>query len=1290
MSGQPLDCRKSTPTVADRVAADTRSSFAGRFRSRALTSPLALALEPRFMFDAAGAATGGEAAVDAAAQEAADQQTDNPQTDDGTDPLADALSSAAPPADRKEVVFVDPNIGNFDALVSGVHPAAEVVVLDPTGDGLSQIADYLSEKSDINAIHIVSHGEAGAVTLGGISLDLTAVEARAGDLATIGDALTADGDILFYGCDVAAGDKGAAFVSALAEATNADVAASTDDTGAADQGGDWHLEAETGDIEAEVAFDETAQASFDGVLASVSETENNNNRNQAQQIDDSEFDLTHTEAENQHPDLPTVKISGTLAGVLDRPDFFAISLEAGQTLYADIDGGRGGSFLEDVDTTLAVFGQSGGALAFNDDSGIDPGSISILDAKLEFTAATAGTYYVRVSNFNPFDRGTYTLYLSKSPVVGDPPELTADTDEVDFTERDGNNGSQGGPQFLNGVDFTLTDQDSDSFSEISIKIVDSTGGDAVDGDSLRVRPQDHGNNNSELRQKLNAATITGNNASNEITVTAAAGQEFTAAEVEAILEKLRLRVAEDSPALSERNLVVSVTDAGDGAGSDPATSDPLTIAVNVEGVNDTPTWARANRFPDAQATTSEDMPLDDVFASVRQYHTDNTSNLNQFRLLDRDDDTRKTGGTPQQLTLAVDSGTLSFTAGSGVTLVSGNGTDTLVVEGSINALRNFVNGQRDANLSYTPNADFNGTDTLTMTVTDQGDLPIQGDPKTSEARTIEITVDPVNDAPVNTVPEPQIVAEDTSLVFSAANGNGLSVGDVDAGDGDVTATLSVADGILAVTTGGGATIAGDGSGTVTITGTVSAVNAALASVTYSPAANFNGADTLTLTTNDQGNTGDGGALTDTDTVGITVTPVNDAPTIAGPTGPLSVDPADTITISDLAIGDVDVAIGPDGTYTVTLAVGGGSLAAVAAVPGVTVTGAGTGTLTLGGTLADLNSALAGGIAYTAPTAFDGASVTLTAIVSDNGNAGTGGPLTAATPVDITVTGSVDPTLPVTESGDGDGGDGPEAATGVGSDLFTALDNTGGAGDPNTDVNPDGGLTGDLPGPAAGDVGNPVFFGIPVTELAAGLAEGTDLSQFGGLPELLASLSPAAGDAEVPVEDVELLLFGFPVGDLAQFLVGEFELSTLDSRDGLLNLVAASTDGGTVGDRLEVLRTLDRLGLFADGSIGLAELQGEIGLFGLTLGEMAEALEGVDLNDVDSLAELQAALGVPATAELIDPAASAEPISMADTDIGTGAPAFTTQIASMFDAFDRDATALGSALAQVTPPTVMTT
>lgn len=62
--------------------------------------------------------------------------------------------------------------------------------------------------------------------------------------------LAADADILLYGCDIAQGEAGQALVTELARLTGADIAASTNTTGSAEQGGDWVLERQTERIEA--------------------------------------------------------------------------------------------------------------------------------------------------------------------------------------------------------------------------------------------------------------------------------------------------------------------------------------------------------------------------------------------------------------------------------------------------------------------------------------------------------------------------------------------------------------------------------------------------------------------------------------------------------------------------------------------------------------------------------------------------------------------------------------------------------------------------------------------------------------------------------------------------------------------------------------------------------------------------------------------------------------------------------------------------------------------------------
>ena len=84
---------------------------------------------------------------------------------------------------------------------------------------------------------------------------------------------------------------------------------------------------------------------------------------------------------------------------------------------------------------------------------------------------------------------------------------------------------------------------------------------------------------------------------------------------------------------------------------------------------------------------------------------------------------------------------------------------------------------------------------------------------------------------------------------------------------------------------------------MTITGTAAQINAALAGLSYSGNLNFNGADTLTVTTGD-------GIEQDMDTVGITVNPVNDPPANAVP-GAQSVNEDTTLPIAGVSVADVD-------------------------------------------------------------------------------------------------------------------------------------------------------------------------------------------------------------------------------------------------------------------------------------------------------------------------------------------------------------------------------------------------
>jgi hypothetical protein len=162
--------------------------------------------------------------------------------------MTNAISPTSTPI-HQEVFFVTGDLSDLATLLAGLPANGEIHVLDATQDGLTQMVELLAGRSGLDAIHILSHGSTGALQLGTSTLNEAALTSRASDLALIGQSLSAEGDILLYGCNVAAGETGAQFVGKLAQVTGGDVATSTDLTGAASLGGNWVLETQTGVIE---------------------------------------------------------------------------------------------------------------------------------------------------------------------------------------------------------------------------------------------------------------------------------------------------------------------------------------------------------------------------------------------------------------------------------------------------------------------------------------------------------------------------------------------------------------------------------------------------------------------------------------------------------------------------------------------------------------------------------------------------------------------------------------------------------------------------------------------------------------------------------------------------------------------------------------------------------------------------------------------------------------------------------------------------------------------------------
>jgi CshA-type fibril repeat protein len=351
----------------------------------------------------------------------------------------------------------------------------------------------------------------------------------------------------------------------------------------------------------------------------------------------------------------------------------------------------------------------------------------------------------------------------------------------------------------------------------------------------------------------------------------------TRANYETALRSITFDSTSDNPGSGLRTISWQVTDANsEGAANGQQNSNVATTTVNVTPVNDAPGITGLDATSASTYTENGPAIQIDANAVLADPELDGGNNWNGATL----SVARQGGANPED----VFSGTGALTLSGGNVVLSGvtvgsytqtGGTLAITFNASATAAR--VDGVMQG-LAYANSSDNPPTSvTLAYTLNDQnsnttgggiaGSGQNQGNGGALTASgSIVVNITPINDAPVNTVPGAQSTSEDNNLAIT-----GLAVADVDSTSLTTTLSLPAGAGALTVTGGSGATITGDGTGTVTIQGTAAQINAALASVTYAPTADYNsGAGTINLTvaTTD-------GALTDTDTVAIAVTPVAD-------------------------------------------------------------------------------------------------------------------------------------------------------------------------------------------------------------------------------------------------------------------------------------------------------------------------------------------------------------------------------------------------------------------------------
>jgi FG-GAP-like repeat len=204
-----------------------------------------------------------------------------------------------------------------------------------------------------------------------------------------------------------------------------------------------------------------------------------------------------------------------------------------------------------------------------------------------------------------------------------------------------------------------------------------------------------------------------------------------------------------------------------------------------------------------------------------------------------------------------------------------------------------------------------------------------------------------DDTPTETVPGSVTATQDVSKAIS-----GVSISDADAVSRGETFKVTLSDtfGQLSASNPGGATLSGSGTTNLTISGTVAQVNAALAALAYlSP---FFGSESISVATTDNSD----GAVTATQFISVTINPPpDDAPTETVP-GSVTATQGVSKAISGLSIGDAD-AVSRGESFKAALTDASGQLSASNS-GGATVSRSGTNNLTISGTLAQVNAALA--------------------------------------------------------------------------------------------------------------------------------------------------------------------------------------------------------------------------------------------------------------------------------------------------------------------------------------------
>lgn len=644
--------------------------------------------------------------------------------------------------------------------------------------------------------------------------------------------------------------------------------------------------------------------------------------------------------------------------------FLTISQNSGTTNGSwSVDGTTvtsGGDGTVSAGETIQVSGVSIGTVnGTNDGQG---GNTFTINLNASATSANVQTLLRNLNYSGPsgLDARTFTLTLNDNDgtanggdedatanftinVTPNPPVIgSLDGDSLTFTENDS------ATAIDVGGNATVTDADSTNFNGGSLSVTFQSGQQSEDrlvidtsGSVSLSGGQTAGSTVSVSGTAIGTIQSGSTGGSGEglvISLTANATPTLTQALLQAVQYN---NTGGDNPTDGDRTIRVTISD---GSG---ATSSNADVTVNVNPVNDAPTGA------DGTETATEDTTFTFSAADFGFSDVDNGDTLASVRI-----------------------DTLPSSAAGALQLSGSN-----VTAGDTITAANI------ANLTFVPAANANGTGaaSFTFSVND-------GTAFSSATNTITMDITAVNDLPtVNLAGLTDLpVTEDTSSSLDLST---ISFADVE-GD-SLTVTLSIDAGTFASPingsmTGAGVTATLVNSTTITLVGSASDINTYLDNanaIRYTGTSNAAGDNVATLTITPNDGTANGTAAT----VNIDITAVNDDPTGTGLPSDVSFaeDTAGNLDLSAVTLADVDAGTS---NVTVTLTASEGALTASSG-GSVTVSGSTTSTLTLTGTVANIDAFLntASNIQYQGSSNDNGNdTATVTVTINDGGNTGSGG------------------------------------------------------------------------------------------------------------------------------------------------------------------------------------------------------------------------------------------------------------------------------------------------------------